>query len=169
MAQTQACTSDHHDLDVSHMEAMTHGFDDLILDTPFTVEEVENALTKPKTKRSGGVDGLVAEHLKHGGSVLTVWLKCILNSVICFEQIPASLKLGMILPVFKGKGPDPMICSNYRGITLKLVLSKCLEILILERLESRFCERGFTHTPPKLHIREVSHALTQYFQLNKSF
>ena len=58
LAQTQACSSDHHDLDVSHMEAMSHGFDDLILDTPFTVEEVENALTKLKTKRSGGADRL---------------------------------------------------------------------------------------------------------------
>ena len=103
LAQTQACTSDHHDLDVSHMEAMSHGFDDLIVDTPFTVEEVKNALTKLKTKRSGGADGLAAEHLKHGGPVLTVWLKCILNSVISFEQIPASLKLGMIVPVLREK------------------------------------------------------------------
>ena len=51
----------------------------------------------------------------------------------------------MIVPVFKGKGRDPLICCNYRGITLTSVLSKCLEILILERLESLFCERGFPH------------------------
>jgi len=51
----------------------------------------------------------------------------------------------MIVPVFKGKGRDPLICCNYQGITLTSVLSKCLEILILERLESLFCERGFPH------------------------
>ena len=151
LAQIQACTSNCHDLDVPHMEAMFHGFDDLILDTPFTVEEVENALTK----RRGGADGLVAEHLKHGGSVLT-WLKRILNSVISLEQIPASLKLGMIVPVFKGKGRDPMICSNYRGITLTSVLSKYLEILILERLESLFCERGFPHPSQTAYQRGLS-------------
>ena len=55
------------------MEAMSHGFNDFILDTPFTVEEIENALKKLKTKRSGGADGLVyiAEHLKRGSPVLS--------------------------------------------------------------------------------------------------
>ena len=142
---------------MSHVEAMSHDFDNFILDTLFTVEEVENALTKLKTKRSGGADGLVAEHLKHGGPVLTVWLKRILNSVISLEQIPASLKLGMIVPVFKGKGWDSMICSNYRGITLTSLLSKCLEILILERLESVFCERGFPHPSQTAYQRGLSY------------
>ena len=68
------------------MEAMSHGFEDLILDTHFTTEEVENALKKLKTKRSGGADGLLAEHLKRGGPVLTAWLKRILNSIICLER-----------------------------------------------------------------------------------
>ena len=81
------------------MEAMSHGFEDLILDTPFTTEEVENALRKLKTKRSGAADGLLPEHLKHG-PVLTAWLKSILNSIISLEKIPGSLKLGMIVPFF---------------------------------------------------------------------
>ena len=46
-------------------------------------------------------------------------------------------------PVFKGKGRDPTNCDNYRGITLTSVLAKCLEVLILSRLELLFCEKGF--------------------------
>ena len=49
-----------------------------------------------------------------------------------------------------------MICSNYRGITLTSVLSKCLEILILERLESLFCERGFPHPSQTAYQRGLS-------------
>ena len=115
-------------LDISHMEAMSYGFEDGILNIPFTVEEIEYALMKLKTKKSAGADGLFAEHLKHGGPVLTLWLKHILNFIISLEQIPASLKLGVIVPIFKGKGRDPLNCCNYRGITLTSVLSKCLEI-----------------------------------------
>ena len=74
-----------------------------------------------------------------------MWLKHILNSIISLEQIPASLKLGVIVPIFKDKGRDPLNCCSYRGITLTSVLSKYLEILILERLESLFCERGFPY------------------------
>jgi len=135
---------------------MSLGFEDLIMDTPFTTEEIENALRKLKTKRSGGTDSLLAERLKHGGPVLTTWLKHILNSIISLEKIPASLKLGMIVPVFKDKCWDPLICCNYWGITLTSVLPKCLEILILERLESLFCERGFTHPSQTSYQRVLS-------------
>ena len=55
------------------------------------------------------------------------------------------LKLGVIVPVYKGNGRDPHICNNYQGITLTSVLSKCLEVIILLRLESLFTERGFPH------------------------
>ena len=142
--------------DMARMEAMSHGFEDFILDYPTSIEEVESALKKLKTRRSGGADGLLAEHLKNGGPVLTVWLKRIFNTIIRLEQIPPSFKLGMIVPVHKGKGRDPQICNNYWGITLTSVLSKCLEIIILERLESLFVEKGFPHPSQTAYQRGLS-------------
>ena len=44
--------------------------------------------------------------------------------------------------MFKGKGRDPLNPNNYRGITLTSVISKCLEIALLNRLES---DKGFPH------------------------
>ena len=55
------------------MEAMSHGFEDFILDCPITVKEVEGALKRLKTESSGGGSGPLAEHLKNGGPVLTVF------------------------------------------------------------------------------------------------
>ena len=130
---------------VKNMEALSYGYEDLILDHSFSVEEIEHALKKLKSKRCGGADGLVAEHLKYGGPMLVLWLKRILNKIIQLEKIPPSFKLGMITPVYKGKGRDPLSCNNYRGITLTSVLPKVLEILVLSRLESIFEERGFPH------------------------
>ena len=66
------------------------------------------------------------------------WLKRVFDAIFQLEQIPTSFKLGMIVPVHKGKGRDPLNCNNYRGITLTSVLSKCLEVIILERLLSLF-------------------------------
>ena len=48
LAQTQAGNSDLSDLDISHIEAMSHWFEDLILDTPFTTEEVEKCSEEAK-------------------------------------------------------------------------------------------------------------------------
>ena len=60
---------------VNNMEALSYGYEDLILDHSFSVEEIEHALKKLKSKRCGGADGLVAEHLKYGGPMLVLWLK----------------------------------------------------------------------------------------------
>jgi hypothetical protein len=106
-----------------------------------------------KTRRSGGADGLSVEHLKNGGPTLVAWLKRI---IIHLEQIPPSFKLGVIVPVHKGKGRDPHTCNNYRGITLTSVLSKCLEVIIFERLESLFIERGFPHPSQTAYRRGLS-------------
>ena len=62
----------------------------------------------------------------------------------------------MIVPVHKGKGRNPHTCNNYRGITLTSVLSKCLEVIILERLESLFIERGFQHPSQTAYRRGLS-------------
>ena len=61
---------------------------DDIVDDDFTVEEVELALKKLKTRKAGGLDGLQPEHLKYGGALLTSWLKQIFNAFICLEHIP---------------------------------------------------------------------------------
>ena len=98
----------------------------------------------------------VKNYIRDDGPVLTAWLKHILNSIISLEKIPASLKLRMIVPVFKGKCWDPLICCNYWDITLTSVLPKCLEILILERLESLFCKRGFPHPSQTSYQRVLS-------------
>ena len=45
---------------VAQMEAMSHGFEDFLLDSPMTSEEIESALRKMKSRRSGGADGLLA-------------------------------------------------------------------------------------------------------------
>ena len=47
--------------------------------------------------------------------------------------------------MFKGKGRDPLNPNNYRGITLTSVISKCLEIALLNRLESWLTDKGFPH------------------------
>ena len=76
----------------------------MILDSPITTEEIEMAVKKLKSNRSGGADGLSAEHLKHGGPSIITWLRRIFNSIISLEQVPSCLKLGVIIPIFKGRG-----------------------------------------------------------------
>ena len=49
-------------------------------------------------------------------------------------MIPKSLKSGIILPLFKGKGARANNKDNYRGITLFPTFCKIYEMILLGRL-----------------------------------
>ena len=71
------------------------------------------------------------ENIKHAGPSLIVWHRQIFDASIEFEHIPQSLLTGIIRPIFKGKGKNPMICDSYRGITLLPVILKIFEYAVL--------------------------------------
>ena len=56
---------------------------------------------------------------------------------------------GVVVPVYKGGGKDPMKTDSYRGITLTSTVAKVLEFLLLEHLESIFLEAGLPHVNQK--------------------
>ena len=143
-------------LSLSHLEAKSHGYDNSTLDLPFTPEEVTAAVKKLKSGKCGGIDGLVPEHLKHGGAYTVKWLVWIFNSIITLEDLPPCLKCGVVTPVFKGKGRDPLIPSNYRGITVSSVIAKCLECAILSRLNPDLEENGHPHHSQTAFRKKIS-------------
>ena len=104
------------------------------LDDEFMVKEIELAVRKLKRDKSGGMDGLLPEHIKYGGPLLTLWLKQIFNNIAHFEQIPSCLLTGIIKLIYKGRGKDPLICHSYRGITMTSVIMKVFEYTLLERI-----------------------------------
>ena len=131
--------------DIQQLYARSFGYPNDILEAPFDVEEIASAIKKRKFGKSGAADGLLPEHLKHGGHSIILWLQSVFNKIRTCGDIPPCLKLGITVPVFKGKGRDPLNPNNYRGITLTSVISKCLEIALLNRLESWLTDKGFPH------------------------
>ena len=119
---------------VAELEAKSYSDNDSILDCPIVVEEVFQAINRLKRKSVGGADSLSPCHLKFGGPLLRDWLCTIFNAILSMEFVPSSFKFGVITPVYKGKGKDPLSCSSYRGITLTSVLAKTLEFILLERM-----------------------------------
>ena len=121
------------------------------------VEEVEYALTTLKPNRSGGPDHLSPEHLKYSGAtVFRNWLCHVFNWIIQLEQIPPCFKQVIVIPCFKGKGRDPLLRKNYCGITLTSVISKTLEIIILDWLAPTFENAGFPSLTQTAYRKQVS-------------
>ena len=55
---------------------------DGVLDEPFSVDEIEAAVSRLKKGKSGSVDNLLPEHLIYGGPALILWLKQIFSAFI---------------------------------------------------------------------------------------
>lgn len=141
---------------ISSLHARSHCYNDGTLDTPFSIEEIEHAVKKLKIGKGCGADKLQAEHLKYGGHIVLLWLQRIFNTIIQLEGIPPCLKLGITVPIFKGKGRDPLNQDNYRGITLTSVVTKCLEICVCERLSPVLMERGFPNQAQTAYRKGIS-------------
>ena len=79
----------------------------------------------------------------YGGEALKIWLKKIFYCILALEEVPDCLKEGLVIPIYKKQGKNPLLPSSYRGITLLPVVSKLLEIILLQRLSPLLEERGF--------------------------
>jgi hypothetical protein len=99
--------------------------------------EVARAIKKLKSGKSVGVDGVVAEVLKHGGEWMgeSVWRLCWM--VFRGEKVPLEWLRAVKVPVKKkGKGE---LYEDYRGVTLLSVVGKVFGMVMEARLRG-FCE-----------------------------
>ena len=116
---------------------------------------MSRAVSKLKKKKAPGPDGLLAEHLKAGEEAVVIWLMNILNATVGLESVPTVLKRGVVVPVYKGGGKDPMKIDSYRGITLTSMVAKVLEFLLLQCLELVFLEAGLQHINQSAYSRRA--------------
>ena len=128
----------------------------MLVDTPFTLEETEGVIKNLKSGKAGGLDHLQAEHLKFGGNSLVLWVQQVCNAAVELETISDVLKLGVVNPVYKGNGRDPLDTNSYRGITLSSVLSKILELRLLGRFRAILSAPEFPHQNQTGFVKKTS-------------
>ena len=109
--------------------------EDEFLSHPFTHDEVFKAAHELHKNKAAGVDCLTSEHIQYAGEALIDVLVLLFNMVRESEYVPVCCRVGMQVPLYKGKDTCTLDPNNYRGITLLSVYNKIIEILIWHRLE----------------------------------
>ena len=139
--------------------------------SPFSSEDVADAIKSAKNSTALGPDGLSIIHLKHIGPLALAYLTSLFNLSFAFADIPAIWKMALVLPVPKpGKPPDA--CASYRPISLLCAASKILERLILpylhEGLPLAETQHGFrkSHSPTSA-LFPLIHRIAQGFNERK--
>ena len=119
-----------------------------------TVQQVKKAISSLNKGKAPDYHGVQAEHLLHGGEELLQYLTLLVNCIFDQGKITDALKIGVLTPVFKNKGSNKD-AKNYRGITILPIITKIVEILLRNRIQSIIekvqsnLQRGFTrHSSP---------------------
>ena len=108
---------------------------------PLEYDEVARVCSRLKPRTSGVL--IDYEHISHAGPTLWRHLFLLYQDLFETHTVPGNLKLGVILPLFKGKGAKANNKDNYRGITMFPTLCKVYRMILLNRLEAFAKQRGF--------------------------
>ena len=104
-----------------------------------TAEDVARLIPELNRNASPGADGVTAEHLIYGSSpVLLQVIASLLTACLAEMRVPASFAISTVVPLIKKSGMDPDCADNYRPISLVSTVSKLLEMILLNEINSSF-------------------------------
>ena len=109
-----------------------------------TPDQIRKKLTKLRTDKSCGLDGVHPLLLNKLADTMSFPLAIIFNTSIRTGQVPQIWKEGVVTAIFKNKGKR-CVAANYRPITLTSVVCKILEKIIVELLEDHL-KRNYLKT-----------------------
>ena len=112
-----------------------------------TVAEVIEVINTVKVKKAPGPDLITNEHMKYAGHLLYKHLTHLMNMITSTCYIPEMMRVGTIIPIYKGNHKDRCNPANYRGITLTSAIGKVFERVLLNRItrHENLCEPHFPH------------------------
>ena len=105
------------------------------LEPPALLSEVEHAVSKLKTGKSPGLDGIPAELIQSTGQHEMEALHQLCISIWATCEWPEDWKIHVFVMLYKSG--DPKQCSNYRTIALISHTSKVLLMIIIHHLKPK--------------------------------
>ncbi len=105
--------------------------------TMITVDQVHKELKNINIKKSTGYDGIPPKLIQLGAKEISPILTHVLNqSISVMNTFPSNMKLSEISPLLKKN--DSMNVTNYRPVSIVVILSKVFEHIIAEQMMTYF-------------------------------
>lgn len=103
-----------------------------ILDSPIEYWELYSVVSKLNEKKAPGEDGICYEFYKYAPCSFLNETLNVFNKIFLHETIPDSFRTSILTPLYK-KG-DPLLPSNYRGLSLINTICKIFNSILLNRI-----------------------------------
>ena len=127
----------HNEFDRCYAEFCRHDcrFDDI-----FDIDVISDAISGLKRGKAVGPDGISAEHLHFSHPVLSSILLRLFNLLIFYSYVPNSFCVSYTVPLLKVKDflAKSLECSDFRGIAISNIISKCFEYCLLRKFSGHF-------------------------------
>ena len=107
---------------------------DIYTDIIVSCEEVASAIMTLDNGKAVGLDQLSVEHLKNSSERLLSLLSDMLSMCFIHGYLPDELMSVVLLPLVKDKNKRLSDKNNYRPIAIANVITKVLEVVILNRI-----------------------------------
>ncbi|CAL4180217.1 unnamed protein product, partial [Meganyctiphanes norvegica] len=98
--------------------------------------EMFEAIKSLENNKSCGLDGIYTEHLNYASDRLIPLLSLCFSGLLVHGVLPDSLMSVVLVPIVKNKCGNINSKDNYRPIALASIVSKLMEIIILNRIEN---------------------------------
>ena len=115
---------------------MTYNLTDDLCNISVKPSMVSDAIKELGLNKSCGSDGIMAEHLKYATERLPYLLSLCLTGFFIHGFLPDSMLSVLIAPVIKDKAGNINSKDNYRPIALACIISKIVEIIMFDRMET---------------------------------
>ena len=99
---------------------------------PVSIEETVKEISKLKSNKAGGDDGIKPKLLKECKDILAKPIAHIINTSFKNGRVPTKLKIAKVIPIYKKK--DRTNPDNYRPISLLSTINKIMEKLMYTRV-----------------------------------
>jgi hypothetical protein len=128
---------------------------------PFGPSHLCDVVKSFDSKTSCDLDGISTKLLKHIISVISHPLSHIFNLSTASGTFPSMLKTSRTVPIFKAG--SPLLCDNYRPISLLSTLSKLLEKIVCRQLVAHLEDNNliYAHQYGFQHNKSTQHNLIQ--------
>ena len=100
-----------------------------------TVDEVRSAIAKLDSNKTCGLDRVYAENLKYCSDHVLPMLSLCITGFFSHGFLPDSMLSVLLVPIIKDKSCNISSKENYRPIALASIMSKIVELIIMDRIE----------------------------------
>ena len=125
-----------------------------------------------KKNKSDGNEGLSSNHLIHGSVFMFEKIASLCTSMLRHGYAAPNLRLSTIIPIVKNKKASINDSNNYRGIALSSILSKLVDIIILQsqtkELQSSDLQFGYKQKSSTVQCSFVVNEVINYYCMNGS-